>query len=447
MSLLIDLTSVSLLANPQCLGSFREHIDPAWIEQVLHATGTATVRTRRLPAEQVLWLVIGMALIRDLSIEEVVARLDLALPGRRGPEVAPSAIPQARERLGAEPVKELFLQTGAHWAAESARVDAWRNLAVYALDGTSMLVPDTLENRAHFGSAGGKRGVSGYPLVRVVALMSPRSHILAAARIGPYKGSSEASLARELFPQVPDNSLTLVDRNFLNSATLVGISRGGENRHWMTRAKSTTKWTVIRNLGPGDDLVRITVSSQARKLDPTLPASFEARAVVYCRKGFRPQTILTSLLDEKLYPAAELTGMYHERWEIEQGYDEIKTEMLGSDPTLRSKAPWSVEQELWGVLIAYNLVRLEMQRVARRLDLPPVRLSFIASIRFIREAWDYSWGPSPGRIPKRLEALAANLGRFVLRPRREERSYPRAVKVKMSNYARKRPVTLSGLAK
>jgi hypothetical protein len=265
--------------------------------------------------------------------------------------------------------------------------------------------------------------------------------------MGSYRDSSEASLSRELFEEVPDDSITLVDRNFLNAATLVGLWRGGGNRHWLTRAKSNTRWKVLENLGPGDELVELEVSSQARKLDPSLPRTFRARAVRYQRKGFQPQSVLTSLLDPQEYPARDVARLYHERWEIELGYDEIKTEMLGAEPTLRSKSPEAIEQELWGVLLAYNLVRLEMQRVAIRIGVPPVRISFVMALRMIRDEWMWSWGPSPGAIPKHLERLAQNLPRFVLPPRREERCYPRAVKIKMSNYARKRPTVRVGAAK
>lgn len=443
MSLLPDFSTVAALSNPAQLGRFRAAVDPAWVEAALEATGTASVRRRRLPADQVLWLVVGMAMMRNAPISEVAERLDLVLPGRGNAPISSSAVSAARARLRSDPVKWLFSHTARAWATASASRENWRGLSVFAADGTTMLVPDSPENRAHFGgaSAGAGRGTSGYPLVRVVALMAPRSHILVAARIGSYRDSSEASLARDLFAEVPDNSLTLVDRNFLNAATLVGLWRGGANRHWLTRSKTTTKWTVIEQLGPGDDLVEFEVSKQARTLDPTLPRTFRARAVRYQRKGFTPQTALTSLLDPVAYPAREIAAMYHERWEIELGYDEIKTEMLGSEPTLRSKSPEGIEQEIWGVLLAYNLVRLEMERVAIRVGVPPVRISFVAAYRMISLQWVMAWDSSPGTIPKHIKRLASDLGHFVLPPRRERPSYPRAVKVKMSNYARKRPKT------
>jgi hypothetical protein len=84
---------------------FAQSIDPSWIEEALAATGTTTLRKRRLPAEQVVWLVLGMALFRNLSIEEVVRQLDVALPSASGKEVVPSAISQARARLGPAPLR------------------------------------------------------------------------------------------------------------------------------------------------------------------------------------------------------------------------------------------------------------------------------------------------------------------------------------------------------
>src|SRR5438270_897939 len=79
---------------------FRQHIDPQWVEEALAASGTATIRRRRLPAEQVVWLVIAMALFRDDPIERVVDLLDLALPDGKSTLIARSAITQARQRLG-----------------------------------------------------------------------------------------------------------------------------------------------------------------------------------------------------------------------------------------------------------------------------------------------------------------------------------------------------------
>ena len=435
----LALGATARYAKPEEFETFRRHLDRLWIEQALAATGTATVRRRRLPVEEVVWVVLGMALFRDRPIEDVVSKLDLALPGGGG-TVARSSVSEARARLGSEPMKWLFERTASAWADPSAAAHRWRGLALYGMDGSCVRVPDTVENRAHFGGQSGRKGTeSGYPMARIVALMVLRSHLLAGVWFGPYGGTNELEHAKELRASVPDDSLTILDRGFLAAAMLLGIESEGHNRHWLTRAKSNSKWRVLRRLGRGDELVEMDVSRHARGQDASLPRTWTMRAIRYHRKGFRPQTLLTSLLDADRYPAEEIIALYHERWELELGYDELKTELLDREETIRSKTREGVEQELWGVLLAYNLVRLEMQRVAKSAKVEPTRISFVESLRLIRDEWLWLSVTSPGAIPKRLASMRANIKRYILPPRRPKRLYPRAVKIKMSNYDRKRP--------
>jgi hypothetical protein len=432
--------------TPEAFPTLCQHLDPRWIDEALLTTGTATVRHRRLPADRAVWLILGMAVLRDWSIAAVATQLELALPARDGSRtVAPSALIQARTRLGPDPMEVLFSRSGEEWGHRSADRQRWRGLALYGVDGTTMRVADSPANRAHFGSqeAGGDRGVSGYPLLRAVVLMAVRSHLLVSAAFGPYT-VDERTAARSLWRSVPNESLVLVDRHYLQADVLVPLMTSGQDRHWLTRAKSTTTYRSIRRLGPGDELVEFTVSSAARRKDPSLPTHFDARAIRYHRKGFRPQVLLTSLVDPQRYPADEIRALYHERWELELGFGEIKTEMLERLETIRSRSPSAVAQELWGILLVYNLVRLEMERIADELGVAPTRISFVAALRQFAELWLVgSKSPSPGALPKQLVTIQDRIRRFVLPPRRSHRSYPRAVKIKMSNYARKRPVGVS----
>ena len=122
---------------------------------------------------------------------------------------------------------------------------------------------------------------------------------------------------------------------------------------------------TIAKLGPRDDLVEFGTSSQALKQNPSLPRTFQARLIRYKRRGFDEVTLLTSLRDPIKYPRDEIIALYHERWEIELGYDEIKTELLEREESIHSRKPDGVRQEIWGILLAYNLVRLEIEQVAR----------------------------------------------------------------------------------
>lgn len=425
-------------ADEGAFARLQASIDPDWIDEALEATGTATLRRRRLPAEQVIWLVLGMAMFRDRRIDEVVAKLDLALPGRRGPTPAPSAVVQARARLGDEPLKWLFERCSEKWAHQSAREHAWRGLAVYGVDGTTVRVPDSAENRAHFGGQLGRSGDSGYPLARVVTLMALRTHQLAAMRFGPYR-SGETTYARTLWAQVPDNALVIIDRGFWDGSVLFPLADHGASRHWLTRTRANLKWETIEALGPGDAIIEMHPHHDVRARDPSVPKRWRMRAIQYQRRGFPPQTLLTSMLDSKAFPAAEVVALYHERWELELGYREVKTQLLERCEAIRSRKPAGVAQELWGVGLVYNLVRLEMARIAAEASVLPARISFVMALNLIRDEWSWCVHTSPGAIPRHLRDLREKVARFVLPPRRSHRSYPRAVKLKMSNYALKRP--------
>lgn len=420
---------------PDRFEQLKQHLKPEWIEAALAWTGTTSIRRRRLPADQVVWLVIGMGLFRNEPIERVVDLLQLAEPDARDSLVAKSAITQARRRLKEEPLQYLFGTTAAEWATRSAQAHRWRGLTVYGMDGTTLRVPDSPQNRECFGGqgAGGGRGESGYPQVRVVAMMALRSHVLSAFRFADY-ATGEVTLARQIWEELPENSLVIIDRNFLVKGDLYALECTG-SRHWLSRSKTNTRWSIVERLGPNDYLVELELHGRG------MPSTYPVRAIHYQRKGYPRSTLLTSLTDPELYPAAELVELYHERWEAEIAYDEVKTHLLDRQEAIRSRTPEGVRQELWGIALAYNLVRVEMERTAEEAGVLPTRISFTASLALIRDELGRMGGPrfAPGTIPGRLAALRRHLKRLILPPRRPERIYPRAVKIKMSNYPRKRP--------
>ncbi len=428
-----------LAFTPEAFAGLGGHLEPGWFLEALAAHGdakaSAEMRRRKLPLDRALWLVIGMGLFRDRSIHEVVEHLDLALTRQSG--VAPSAIPPARERLGKEPVQHLFNLTGERWGLRAAEEDRWRGLSLFGLDGSCLRVADTAENEEAFGRPRTGRANSGYPQVRLVGLMALRSHALAGMSVGGYR-DGEMTLVEPLWAKIPDCSLTVIDRGFLSWYPLYQLHTQGSDRHWLIRAKSKLRWNEVKRLGPGDSLVEIGVNPSIRRAHPEMPNTFRARVITYQVKGYRPQKLITSLVDAKKYPAKEVAALYHERWEIELGYDEIKTHLLEREESLRSRKPAGVLQEIAGIGIAYNLVRVEMARVAAALDLEPTRLSFRHALMLIRNFCLASWATSPGAIPRRLASLDHDLRLLLLPPRRAERIYPRHVKIKMSGYARNR---------
>ena len=222
-----------------------EHLPLAWIEQALSATGTASIRRRRLPAEQVVWLVIALALYRHQSMPEVLATLDLALPSAAAPIISKSAVTQARQRLGAALLEQLFGQTAGTWCAQDIKRHGWKGLSLWAMDGTTFRAPDSAGNRLHFGAqsyASGK--VASYPQIRAVSITAIPTHLVADMAFGQY-GKNEMLYAKPLVERIADHSLTIFDRGFLCAEILLGLTLQGEQRHYLIPAKSNTKWEML----------------------------------------------------------------------------------------------------------------------------------------------------------------------------------------------------------
>jgi len=430
-------------ARPASFDEFSAHLDPAWIAAALTTTGTASVRRRKLPAEHVVWLVLGMALFHDRSIAEVVHDLELVLPASGGARerISNAAIVQARDHVGVAPLAALFAQTATHWATAAAHADRWRGLAVYGLDGTTLRVADTPENVLVFGRPPSRDGTgAGYPQLRLVTLLALRAHLVAAAAFGAYR-TSEATLAAQVWATLPEHAVVLLDRGFCSYALFHALSTPDHDRHWIVRARdgrTALRRGVVERLGRGDVLVELRPSHATRAKHRALPPTLRVRAVRVHRPGFRPYWVFTSLCNPATTPAAEVAALYHERWELEVAFDELKTHTLERAETLRSKAAARVAQELWGLLLAYNLIRHVLTHAALRARVPPLRLSYRHAVLALRDFWHGARFAAPGVLPRRIDALVDDLALFVL-PARRARRFPRAVKIKMSNYPRKRP--------
>lgn len=413
-----------------------QHIDPQWIAHALAVTGKASVRRRKLPAEQVVWLVIALAMYRNQSMAQVVAELDLALPDEVNPDIASSALTQARQRLGQHPLAQLFGLCASTWDQRHQRGTSWRGLARYAIDGSTLRTSDTPANREHFGAQEYASGaVASYPQLRMLTLTSLSTHLLRDAVFGEY-GKNEMRYAKELIGAIPEHSLTVFDKGFLSAEILLQVQQTGSQRHWLIPAKNNSKWEKL-DQHPTDYRVRMKVSPQARKANPDLPQHWEARAIETVSRHGRRRILLTSLLDAKAWPAKEVAQQYEQRWHIETSYRELKQEMLGEQLTLRSGCPATVRQEVWGALLAYNLVRLEMAEVAREEGVAPTDLSFTVALHYLRYEWRWLATSSPGTLPKHLQRMRQRLGDFLLPQKRRGRECPRVVKKPPERYPTK----------
>lgn len=405
-----------------------------WILQALGATGRNTIRRRRLPAEIVVWIVICLAIFRGRSISGVVEALDLALPDDNGGFASKSGIAQARQRVGVDPLRELFRKSATNWVADQSPEQGWRGLTLWAIDGTTMRTPDTPELLREFGAQAfesGKR--SPYPQVRGVTLTSLPSRILADAIFGNYN-TNEMRYVADLIPRIPCRSLTIFDKGFISATVLLGVSLLGESRHYLIPARKDQRWEVISG-SDEDALVEMTVTRQARLQAPDLPKKWIARAIRSYDLNGEPRTLLTSLLDQREYPAKEICSLFSRRWEVETSYLEVKVRMFVNSLTLRSLTVEGIKQEIWGAFIGYNLVRLSMVNSAALRNVSPKRLSFKRALELLQDeliveaAAPGTTEISGGLIQRRRLQLAKEL-----LPERKGRRFPRLIKSKPSRY-------------
>jgi hypothetical protein len=425
------------LPTPPAWGLLVNHLPYEWVEAALCNTKTASIRRRRLPAEQVVWLVVALALYRHRSVRQVVAELDVSLPGLDAGFVTDSAVTQARQRLGMEPMQWLFETSAEAWKNQDAERRKWHGLELLSIDGTTLRLADSRLNREHFGGGTYKKGaIANYPQARGVTLCMLDTQLVIAAKFDAYK-THEITMAKDILARIPDNSLTLLDRGFLSSELLGRIVGGGRERHYMIPAKSNTKWTLISGT-INDGIVEMKTSDALRKRDPGLPPHWRARAVKVDGPDGKKRYVITSLLDKKRFPAKEVAKCYARRWGIETSYRELKDTMLGTALTLRSQSVEGVQQEIWGSVIAYNLVRVEMAKAALVAKTEPTRVSFILALATIQyEMMSATVTMAPGNLPSVLarmrERLATNLN--VVRPGRK---FDRVVKTKAQRYPTRR---------
>ncbi len=264
--------------------------------------------------------------------------------------------------------------------------------------------------------------------------MDTRSHELLDAQIGAMT-QGELTLASDL--QAPDQSLTIFDRAYFSAAFLLRWQAQGRSHHWLMRAKDNLRHEVIATHAPGDFSIRMPISQRARQLNPELPEYWEAR-LIEVDLGGETRRFITSLNEPQSYPARALAQLYRQRWEIELGFREIKQSLQGSQFVLRSKQPALVRQEIWGVLIAYTLLRRQIRLMAEQIKVEPLRMGFHSTSIAIIDVLRYAPLESAGTLPKRLALLFEQAHLFVLPPRREDRAFPRVVKHRPAKYPRKK---------
>ena len=414
---------------PGHLGELTRIVPFEMVDAALAETDTVRRRTRLLPARVVVYLLLAGCLFAEVGYRQVWHRLTAGLAGLVVADPSENVMWQARARLGVAPLRALFdLLRGPAVTARTTGV-FWCRLLVCAVDGTTIDIPDGAGNLSVYAKHRCNHGGSGYPLVRLVALVACGSRTVIDAVFGPTslgEGGYTRRLARSLRPGM----IVLLDRGFDDAKLLQDLA--ATKAHLLVRLKSNRNLPVLRHYPDGSWLSQIG-KIRVRVIDAEITIATTAG-----RQTGRYR-LATTLLDHHRYPASGLVTLYHQRWEIETVYLELKSSILTSR-VLRARTPAGIAQEIYALLVTYQILRIAILDaiVADGHDIDPDRGSFTIALHTARDQVILA----AGVIADTVIDLIGVIGQRVLdnlMPDRRLRTCPRIVKRAISKYQARGP--------
>lgn len=270
-------------------------------------------------------------------------------------------------------------------------------LRVMAVDGTALDVPDSQANAVVFGYPSSRPGTkAAFPKVRLVMLIEAGTHLIVDALMCPYR-MGERVRSLKLLRSVSNGMLLMWDRG-LHSYAMVYATQS-KQCHYLGRVPANVKFEVETVLDDGSYLSWIAPDRKSKKKGGT---KILLRVIEYTIDSDGEQQtyrLITSLMDIEQYPAFLLATEYHQRWEIENTIDELKTHLLGRKTPIRSLKPREVVQEIYGWLLGHYVIRHLMFTAATAAEISPLRLGFTGTLKVIRRAISDFQALEPEQLP------------------------------------------------
>jgi Insertion element 4 transposase N-terminal/Transposase DDE domain len=386
---LTDFLSTSLLASVY---------PPQLVEAILDEHGVNSQRVRSIPALVSTYYCMALSLYPDAAYEEVFSAVAQGLAWTRGakaavatPTIAKSSISAARTKLGYAPLQALHQRACKPLANIKAHPKAfYAGLRVVAIDGSNIEIPDEAANEKVFGRPGSRTGRAAYPQAQSAILVECATHAVLAGNIGPY-AQYEWDICKPLIATLDATMLCLADRGFDGYAHWNTARANGAQLLW--RVKNNRELPVVKMLKDGSYLSAIYPDVKSRKgragevtvrvIEYAMPGQSAANAA---DDGTAQYRLMTTLLDPEVAPALELAALYHERWEVELVFDELKVHLKNNRRTFRSKTPDGVIQEFYGWLLAHYAVCWLKHQAATAHGLEDRSLSFVGNTNLLRRA-------------------------------------------------------------
>ena len=407
---------------PGHIGELTRIVPFEMVDAALAETNTVQRRLRVVPSRVVVYLLLAAALFADVGYGQVWARMCSGLDGLIVARPTASALAAARRRVGVAPMRALLDLLRGPAAGPAATGVYWRDRLVCAVDGTILCCAETPANVRVYSRGGGHHGGTGYPMVRVLALVACGTRTILDVVFGTDR-IGEISYAHDLLGGLRRGMIVLADRNFAVTAWITAVADTGADV--LIRVKANRRLPACRQLPDGSYLTRLG------KLEVRV---ITAAITITTSAGRRTETyrLITTVLDPSC-PAVEIVGLYHQRWEIETAFAELKSTTLGGR-VLRARTPAGVDQEIYALLITYQALRIAISDATlTRSDIDPDRGSFTVALHAARDQLILA----AGIITEDTIDLIGVIGRHVLDqllPTRRLRTSPRVVKRAISKY-------------
>lgn len=364
------------------------------------------------------------AVARGLSAR--VARGQVACSLNTGPYC------KARARLPLGLLARIAREVGARLCTHQPTAWRWRGREVKLVDGTTVSMPDTRANQARFPQSHGQKPGLGFPLARLVAVVSLSAGAVLEWAIDACEGkkTGETALLWRLIPRLERGDVVIADGYYAGYFMIARLIALGVDIVMPQHHLRITDFRRGRHLGTRDHVVTWVRPQRPQWMDEAtyrlMPTTLSMREV---RAGGR--TLITTLTDARATPKQALAELYAMRWHVELDLRAIKTAMQMD--ILRCKRPAMVEKEIAAHLLAYNLVRAVMAQAAHLSNLLPRQLSFKAALQLLNAFETTLRHGSPQHLAVRCAELLRGLGRRRLthRPNRVE---PRAIKRRKNQY-------------
>lgn len=413
---------------PGHLGELTRLIPFEMVDDVLATTRRTQARVRLLPTRVVVYVLLAGCLFAELGYRQVWSKLTSGLQGLPITSPSASALRQARQRLGATPMRALFDLLRGPAVTNAAHV-RWRGLLLTVIDGTTLVVADSPANAGRYTKhrCAGETS-SGYPQLRLSALLTCGTRSVIDAVFDPVS-VGELDQARTLARSLRPGMLLIADRNYAAADLLATLAATGADL--LIRNKANRRLPVLRRLSDGSWLSRIGALNVR-----VVEAQISITTTTGTRTG--DYRLITTLLTPDTHSAGQLIQLYHQRWEIETAYLELKSSILGGR-VLRARTPDGIDQEIHALLITYQLLRTAMvDATDSRPGTDPDRASFTIALNTARDQVVHAAGIIADTAIDLIGVIGAHVLHDLL-PERRIRTKTRMIKRSNSKYQARGP--------